>query len=286
MSSHRTARASSGRARDLIRVLPAALALCTLPGNSGLRAQEPEATANAPSMHHHANQPMTDEDMRRWVDDWFATHPRRGEPAAGTAAATINVFSFGFDADGNNSDVDTVQVIVGDVVTWHWLDGFHTVTNGNGVLDPNAGTLFDQPIDSSNPDFSYQFMSAGLVRFFCRPHQGLMSGFVNVQAPTDVVPLAGRDHRPGFTDGPAPNPTHDTATFRFALGDGGRVRVEVFDVRGRRIATAVDRTLAAGLYAAAWNGRSAAGERVPAGAYYLRLSAPGLADSREVIVTR
>jgi flagellar hook assembly protein FlgD len=153
-------------------------------------------------------------------------------------------------------------------------------------LDPNAGTLFDQPIDTDNPDFSFQFTSAGLVRFFCRPHEDLMSGFVDVQTPTDVVPLVGRDRMPGFTDGPAPNPTSDTATFRFALGSSGRVRVEVFDVRGRRVATAVDRTLGAGSYAAAWDGRTAAGERVPAGAYYLRLSGPGVADSREVIVTR
>jgi len=171
-------------------------------------------------------------------------------------------------------------------VQWTWVNGIHTTTNGTNSLDPNAGLLFDQSIDLGTTEFSYQFQSVGLVPFFCRVHEGTMSGYVDVKAPTDVVPIEGRANVFGFAGSPAPNPTLGATTFRFALRDAGAVRVEVFDARGRLVARVVDKVLARGTYAATWNGRGEDGEPVPAGAYFLRLSAPGTLDSRQVIVAR
>ncbi len=48
----------------------------------------------------------------------------------------------------------------------------------------------------------------------------------------------------------------------------------------------VDREIAAGTYVAAWNGKTVSGSPVPAGAYYLRLQAPGIADRAQVTVVR
>jgi plastocyanin len=65
-----------------------------------------------------------------------------------------------------------VTVELGDVVTWVWRRGEHTVTSGDGPGDPDAGSLFDAPLDEASPSFSFQvnvFREEG-YRFFCRNH--------------------------------------------------------------------------------------------------------------------
>jgi plastocyanin len=263
-----------------------ALVFWALTRGSSLVAEPPQQAGAHVASHEHAHAPMTAEDMRRWVEEWYAAHPERGLASLDDPVDTFMVYSFGFDTDGNRSNRDTMHIFSGQTVLWKLSDGFHTTTNGTGSLDPGVGSLFDQPIDPSHQEFPFQFANPGLVPFFCRPHEGLMFGFVDVRPPTDVVPISGRDLRAGFVANPAPNPMHDLASFRFAVSKAGRARVEVFDVRGRRVAMPVDRNLDPGTYAAAWDGRTSHGERATAGVYYLRLTIPGSTDSRELVVTR
>jgi hypothetical protein len=55
-----------------------------------------------------------------------------------------------------------------------------------------------------------------------------------------------------------------------------RVRLEVFDLHGRRVATVADRAYDPGRYGIDWNGRGANGAALGAGLYFVRLSGPGL----------
>ncbi len=73
--------------------------------------------------------------------------------------------------------------------------------------------------------------------------------------------------------GPAPSPFRDATAVAFALPRAARVRVEVFDVSGRRVDTLVDGMLSAGRHEAAWDGRDATGRRTASGVYFLRLVA-------------
>lgn len=55
------------------------------------------------------------------------------------------------------------------------------MTSGTGPGDPMVGTLFDTPLSSSAPMFSYTFLSPGTVPFFCRPHFAMgMTGVITV----------------------------------------------------------------------------------------------------------
>jgi plastocyanin len=75
-------------------------------------------------------------------------------------------------------------VLVGDTVQWVHTGSSHTITNGTGAADPGAGSLFDAPLDSANPTFSYTFEQPAVVPYFCRPHEGFdMKGTVTVEAP-------------------------------------------------------------------------------------------------------
>jgi plastocyanin len=81
----------------------------------------------------------------------------------------INVENDRFDADNNNStQIDTVTIGVGDTLRWTWREGIHTITSGVDSNDPNAGSLFDAPSDSSNQSFSFEFTEAGTFPCFCR----------------------------------------------------------------------------------------------------------------------
>src|SRR5262249_28438260 len=62
-------------------------------------------------------------------------------------------------------------------------------------------------------------------------------------------------------------------TLRFALRQPGEVRLEVFDVAGRRVATLLEGTRGAGEHEVAWDGETRAG-MARRGVYFARLQTP------------
>jgi len=81
----------------------------------------------------------------------------------------------------------------------------------------------------------------------------------------------------------APNPFRLATVIDFSLAGAARVQLEVFDPRGRRIATLADGDFEAGAHRVEWNGRTANGDRAPAGVYFYRLTAPGFRQTRKMI---
>jgi len=238
----------------------------------------------------HAGMPMTDAAMKKAADDWFATHPRVGgttKPTR-TADAFVNVTGFRFDADNNaGTQIDTVRINTGESVEWDHSDGTHTVTNGTGGSDPDAGTLFDAPSTAADPTFVFTFENAGTYPYFCRFHEFFnMKGIIVVSSTTGVTPVTGPGEAIGFTRSPAPNPTHHGVDFEFALRAAGRARIDVFDVRGARVSTITNRMLEPGRYSGRWDGTDSDGRAVGAGAYWLRMTIPGATQSRRVVVER
>ena len=75
---------------------------------------------------------------------------------------------------------------------------------------------------------------------------------------------------------PSPNPLVRATTLRFDLARAAHVRLDVFALDGRRVATVADRAYDAGRYSIDWNGRGAGGARLGAGLYFVRMSGTGL----------
>jgi len=237
------------------------------------------------ALHHE----MSEAEMAAQIAEHYATHPVRGQaaPLAGEPADTVFLSNFIMNSDGNTgTQVDTVTILVGESVLFQWVGGSHTTTSGTGPLDPEAGLLWDQPINSTTPQYVHTFAVEGLFPFFCVPHSGTMKGAVRVLPAVGVTPLPGGSERLGFLAAPAPNPTTGRVAFRFALPTAGRATAAVYDVRGRRVATVLDDALAAGTYGAAWDGKTADGVAAAPGVYRLRLELPGYGESRQVVVAR
>ncbi len=85
---------------------------------------------------------------------------------------------------------------------------------------------------------------------------------------------------------PHPNPFNPTVTLAFTLAAPGRVRLEVFDLAGRRIATLANGHFEAGKQALSWNGRDGAGNPQASGVYFVRLAATGYTETKRLILLR
>ena len=81
-----------------------------------------------------------------------------------------------------------------------------------------------------------------------------------------------------------PNPFHTSTTLRFDVPpSGGDVKLEVFDVGGRRVTTLEERWLPGGTHAARWDGADAAGGAVAPGVYLCRLEVDGSIQTRRLL---
>ena len=69
-----------------------------------------------------------------------------------------------------------------------------------------------------------------------------------------------------------PNPFSRSTAIRFDLPRPASVRVEVFDIQGRRVTSLVNEVREAGRHSVVWSGGTALG-RAPAGVYLVRMRA-------------
>lgn len=83
-----------------------------------------------------------------------------------------------------------------------------------------------------------------------------------------------------------PNPFNPSTTVRFMLAARARVRVDVFDAAGHRVATLADGTFPAGLNHVAWDGSNRAGTPSASGVYFVRLSAPGVRETKKITLLK
>ena len=83
-----------------------------------------------------------------------------------------------------------------------------------------------------------------------------------------------------------PNPFNPSTVVGFDLAERGKVRIEVFDVLGRRVATIADRVFSAGRHRLAWDGRDDGGRPVASGVYLCRLDAGERRETRKMVLAR
>jgi len=68
-----------------------------------------------------------------------------------------------------------------------------------------------------------------------------------------------------------PNPFNPTTTIRFGLLHSGEVKLNIYDLRGRRVRDLVHGVWAAGHHAVQWDGRDGRGKMMASGVYVARL---------------
>ncbi|MBD3221941.1 SUMF1/EgtB/PvdO family nonheme iron enzyme, partial [bacterium] len=79
-----------------------------------------------------------------------------------------------------------------------------------------------------------------------------------------------------------PNPFNPSTTLSFSLERAGRVRLGIYDVRGRLVASLVDGPMAGGEHAVVWHGRDDAGQTVSSGTYFVRMVTADRSQTRTI----
>ena len=136
-------------------------------------------------------------------------------------------------------------------------------------------------------DFAYQVLAVD-----DEGHRGRASNIVF----HSVIDLTDDEFTPSFKTilgQNYPNPFNPGTMINFSIGNGEtgpsgttRVRLDIFDVSGRRIAIVVDRELTEGDYSVRWNGESDSGRRLASGIYFMRLAAGQKMLSKKMILLR
>jgi len=83
-----------------------------------------------------------------------------------------------------------------------------------------------------------------------------------------------------------PNPFNPETLIQYALTEESQVKLEVYNIAGKRVATLVDEVKQAGYYTVAWNGRNDLGRPVSAGSYFCRIQAEGYSHTIRMILQK
>jgi len=83
-----------------------------------------------------------------------------------------------------------------------------------------------------------------------------------------------------------PNPFNSSTVLRYSVAKAARVRLDVFDILGRRVRTLVDEFQSAGTHDVTWDGRDAFGRAAASGTYFYRLTAGEYSESRKMILLK
>lgn len=83
-----------------------------------------------------------------------------------------------------------------------------------------------------------------------------------------------------------PNPFNPRTVLEYELAEAGPVSLEVFDSRGRHVATLVNEMRTAGPHSAMFTGTDDSGRALASGVYHLRLQSGGQVRTRPVVLLR
>lgn len=84
-----------------------------------------------------------------------------------------------------------------------------------------------------------------------------------------------------------PNPFSSSTTIRFDVPPAGaRVKLEIFDPAGHRVATLAEGFMTGGTQLAHWSGTDASGRAATSGIYFCRYQAAGVSETRKLMLIR
>ncbi|RLC53088.1 MAG: hypothetical protein DRI23_01320 [Candidatus Cloacimonadota bacterium] len=104
--------------------------------------------------------------------------------------------------------------------------------------------------------------------------------FGNNSAPNNEIPLmAGLDQN-------YPNPFNPNTTIEYSLKSTGHVSIEIFNIKGQKVKTLINRELNAGEHSIDWNGTDDTDTSVSSGIYFYKLSAGDYTSARKMILLK
>jgi len=83
-----------------------------------------------------------------------------------------------------------------------------------------------------------------------------------------------------------PNPFNPSTTIIYELPTAGMITLEVYNILGQLVRTLVNEVQTAGTWKVVWNGMDEAGDLVPSGIYFYRLSTPDVSITQKMMLLK
>jgi len=81
----------------------------------------------------------------------------------------------------------------------------------------------------------------------------------------------------------SPNPFYTSADIQYKVIRAGKVKVDVYNIKGQHIKSILEETKSSGSYQLTWDGKDKAGNKVAPGIYFMRLEADGKALTKKML---
>ncbi|MCK4941349.1 T9SS type A sorting domain-containing protein [candidate division WOR-3 bacterium] len=117
---------------------------------------------------------------------------------------------------------------------------------------------------------------------------GGSNGYVQVYENTASTGVEEGEKQAISVDGPdiTPNPITETVLFSYSLQAAAHVRIDVYSVDGRLVATPINQFESGGQHQFVWDTNDTQGRTLPAGIYLVRLTADSEASTRNIVIMR
>ncbi|MBI1799866.1 MAG: N-acetylmuramoyl-L-alanine amidase [Candidatus Eisenbacteria bacterium] len=177
----------------------------------------------------------------------------------------------------------SVRVLSGDTLQNYALTSAHSSRVGTVSVDSVGIALADVVVGDSLI-FEYSLVDS--------MSESAADWWIAVQAPS--APNNIRLGRQQEVAGPPPlafallqnrpNPFGRSTTIRFDLPGSAHVRLEIFDMQGRRIRRVADESYEAGRWSVAWDGRGESGNLIRPGVYLYRIEAGRFRSQKKMVL--
>jgi hypothetical protein len=178
---------------------------------------------------------------------------------------------------------DSLQSVLVMINTSSYPQGSFTLTGSDSSLEPGEHTLVNllDPGDTLDVTVtpSHEITGLSLAAYEVAVYE--FAGANGVDPGDDDSPQTGLLLRQSY-----PNPFGPSTTISYSLPSRSHVRLGVYDVAGRAVATIHDGVQLEGPHEATWDGTDDAGTTVGAGMYFVRLAAAGNAKTSKLMLLK
>ncbi len=173
---------------------------------------------------------------------------------------------------------NSIQVTVGDTITWTWVAGIHTTTS---TQVPSGAPTWDNPLDATHTSFIYKVTVAGQYNYQCTFHVLMgMTGTITAN-PIAIKPISGSVPKQFKLYQNYPNPFNPVTTIKFDVSKAVSVKLMVFDLRGGMLITLVNQRLNIGSYSVNWDASKSA-----SGLFFYKLETPNFTETHKMILVK
>ena len=83
-----------------------------------------------------------------------------------------------------------------------------------------------------------------------------------------------------------PNPVHRFTKFQFQTPFATQIRIDVYDILGRKVATAINRHFAAGTHSVSWKPVDSNNRLLPAGLYFVKMTGKNYVNQQKLVIVK